>query len=118
MTAAVLGGLEVIEREPWLRTQLMDNASYAIQRLERFNFCAKPEAAIIALKIPEGMNIRAASFLFHYKGIFINAIEYPAVPVDGQRFRISLMAQHTKNDIDRLAEAVEEVWNDPQAYFE
>src|SRR5688572_27275360 len=32
VTAAVLGGLEVIGKEPWLQTQLMDNAAYAIQR--------------------------------------------------------------------------------------
>ena len=118
VTAAVLGGLEVIKKEPWLQTQLLENASYAVQKLERFGFCAKPEAAIIALKLPTGMNIRAASFLFHQKGIFVNPIEYPAVAVDRQRFRISLMAQHTKEDINRLEEAVTEVWQDPQAYFE
>jgi hypothetical protein len=28
------------------------------------------------------------------------------------------MAQHTKEDINRLEEAVTEVWQDPQAYFE
>ena len=50
------------------------------------------------------------------KDIFINPIEYPAVPVNGQRFRISMMATHTKEDVDRLAEVVEEVWNDAYAY--
>jgi len=117
IAAAVLGGLEVMEKEPWLRTTLLENAKYATQKLQAFEFCAKPEAAIIALKLPEGMNIRAASLLFHQKNIFINPIEYPAVPPQQQRFRISLMATHTKKDIDRLAEAIEEVWNDPQAYF-
>jgi glycine C-acetyltransferase len=117
VTAAVLGGLEVMEKEPWLRIQLLENASYAVEKLERFGFCAKPEAAIIALRLPRGMNIRAASLLFHHKGIFINPIEYPAVATHRQRFRISLMAQHTKQDIDLLAEAVEAVWSDPRAYY-
>jgi glycine C-acetyltransferase len=89
ITAAVLAGLEVIEKEPWLRTQSLQNVSYAVQKLEQFGFCAKPEAAIIALKLPEGMNIRAASLLFHRKGIFINPIEFPAVPANRERFRIS-----------------------------
>jgi glycine C-acetyltransferase len=118
VTAAVLAGLEVMETEPWLQTQLLQNVSYAIQKLEPFGFCAKPGAAIIALKLPEEMNIRAASLLFHRKGIFINPIEFPAVASNRQRFRISLMAQHTKEDIDRLANAVEEVWNNPLAYFD
>ena len=117
VTAAVLGGLEVMEKEPWLRIQLLENVAYAIKHLERFGFCANPEAAIIALKLPARMNIRSASFLFHQKGIFINPIEYPAVAAHRQRFRISMMATHTKEDIDRLVTAVAEVWNDPQSSF-
>jgi selenocysteine lyase/cysteine desulfurase len=62
------------------------------------------------------MNIRDASFEFHQKGIFINSIEYPAVPKSQQRFRISIMATHTKEDIDRLMEAITEIWrnNEPE----
>ena len=62
------------------------------------------------------MDMRKASCFFHQKNIFINPIEYPAVPVELQRFRISLMSTHTKQDIDKLANAVEEVWNDKNAY--
>jgi glycine C-acetyltransferase len=117
IAASVLGGLDVMENEPWLQKQLLENVAYAKNNLAAFDFCAKPEAAIIALKLPDGMNIRAASLLFHQKNIFINPIEYPAVPVSCQRFRISFMATHTKSDIDRLAEAVHDVWNDEKAYF-
>jgi glycine C-acetyltransferase len=118
ITAAVLGGLEVMEKEPWLRLQLLENARYAIQKLEPFGFCTRPEAAIIVLKLPTGMNIRKAAKLFHEKNIFINPIEYPAVPENDERFRISFMATHTKEDINCLARAVEEVWNSPGVYFE
>jgi glycine C-acetyltransferase len=116
VTAAVLAGLDIMEQEPWLRIQLLDNVRYAINKLKDFEFCAKPEAAIIALKLPPLMDIRKASLLFDQRNIFINPIEYPAVPVNSQRFRISLMASHTKQDIDQLAEVVEEVWSNPFAY--
>jgi glycine C-acetyltransferase len=116
VTAAVLGGLEVMEQEPWLRTNLLANVKYAVEKLNKIEFCAAPEAAIIALKLPDGLDLRKASYLFDQKDIFINSIEYPAVPVNGQRFRISMMATHTKEDIDRLAEVVEEVWNNAYAY--
>ena len=56
------------------------------------------------------MNIRKAGYEFHQKGIFINSVEYPAVPKSQQRFRISIMATHTKKDIDRLMEVIDEVW--------
>lgn len=115
--AVVLGALEVMEKEPWLQQQLHDNVKYAIERLEGFGFCATPGAAILALRVPREMDIRTAAYLFHQKNIFLNAIEYPAVPLNQQRFRISLMATHTKADIDRLAEVVEEVWITPAVYL-
>ena len=54
--------------------------------------------------------MRKAAGLFAEREIFLNAIEYPAVPVSQQRFRISIMATHTEEDIARLISAVEEVW--------
>jgi len=116
VAATVLGGIEVIENEPWLRIQLMENTKYAIEKLSPFGFYAPPEAAIITLTLPGKMDIRKAALLFHQKDIFLNSVEYPAVPANRQRFRISIMATHTKNDIDRLANVTEEIWNDPQAF--
>jgi len=114
--AAVLGGLEVMDREPWLQQQLLENVRYAIDKLAAYEFCATPQAAIICLKIPPKMDIRKAALLFHERNIFINAIEYPAVPANRQRFRISIMATHTKEDIDSLAEAVEAIWSEASIY--
>ncbi|MEP7376652.1 MAG: pyridoxal phosphate-dependent aminotransferase family protein [Chitinophagaceae bacterium] len=116
VAATVLGGLEVIENEPWLRQQLLSNAEYAIKKLNPFGFYSPPQAAIITLGLPEKMDIRKAAYLFHQKDIFLNPVEYPAVPASKQRFRISMMSTHTRQDIDRLATVVEEVWNDNNAY--
>ena len=114
--AAVLAGLEVMQNEPWLQFQLLHNVQYALQLLRPYGLVAEPQGGIIALKVPEGMNIRKANFLFHQLGLFISAIEYPAVPLNKQMFRISLMAQHTKADIDFLSEAVAQVWSDEGVY--
>lgn len=107
--AAVLAGLEVMEEEPWRRRKLLENAAYAKKRLSAFEFCAYPEAAILAIKNPEGMDIRQINRALLEKGIFINTAEYPAVPKNEERFRISLSAMHTKEDIDKLATSMEEV---------
>jgi glycine C-acetyltransferase len=58
------------------------------------------------------MNIRDAAYKFHERGIFINSIEYPAVPASQQRFRISITANHTKEDINKLVEVIEEIWTE------
>jgi glycine C-acetyltransferase len=83
---------------------------YAANGLRAVGFDVRPDAAIIPVLVPIGMNIRAAAYEFHKRGIFLNSIEYPAVPISQQRFRISIMATHTKADIDHLVSAVGKVW--------
>lgn len=109
-TATVLAGLDVLEAEPWLLSHLRDNVGYAASGLRRLGFNVAPQAAIIPLRAPHGMDIRRAARSFHKRSIFVNSVEYPAVPISQQRFRISLMATHTREDIDRLVQAVAEVW--------
>ena len=116
--AAVLAGIEVIEREPERRLRLLEQAEYAREKLGGFEFYARPQAAIIALKAPQWLDIRRANRALYQRGIFLNAIEYPAVAHHVQRFRISLMADHTRSDIDRLVSAIEDVWDDPSCRLE
>jgi glycine C-acetyltransferase len=110
VVAAVLAGLKVIKNEPELIKYLHENVRYASKGLKKIDINIKPQSAILALHVPETMNIRDAAHHFHKSGIFVNSIEYPAVPLNQQRFRISLMATHTKEDIDRLLTVIEEVW--------
>jgi len=56
------------------------------------------------------MDVPKAASKFQELGIFVNYVPYPAVPENEQRFRVSLMANHTNEDIDALVAAVEEVW--------
>ncbi|HUL43310.1 MAG TPA: aminotransferase class I/II-fold pyridoxal phosphate-dependent enzyme [Bacteroidota bacterium] len=116
--ATVLGGLDVIEREPGLRQRLHENVNYAVQGLRSIGIEVRPEAAIIPLRVPVGMNIRSMAYKFHSLGIFVNSVEYPAVPISQQRFRVSLMATHTREDIDNLVEAVERVWDEESVQAE
>ena len=109
--AAVLAGLDILEHEATLIEKLHDNIAYAKQMFKEIGFDISTISPIIALIVPVGMNIREAAYHFHKKGIFVNSIEYPAVPVNQQRFRISLMATHTKKDIDTLVACVDEVWH-------
>ncbi len=108
--AAVLAALQLMEKEPWRQQQLHANVAYVAAGLRHLGFDVQPQAAIIALRVPEIMNIRAAAYEFHKKGIFVNSVEYPAVAADQQRFRISIMASHTKEDMDRLLEVIQQVW--------
>ena len=109
--ATVLGGLDVMEREPERFRQLWDNVAYANEGLRDLGCSLKSESPIFPLIVPVGMDLREAAHRFHEAGIFVNSIEYPAVPISQQRFRVSLMATHTKRDIDRLLEVVQDIWS-------
>jgi glycine C-acetyltransferase len=109
--AAVLAGLELSEKEPERREQLKANMTYLKEKLRPFGFVTEPEAAIIAIKVPMNMDMGALLYAIHEQGIFLNSIEYPAVKLNEQRIRISLMATHTKAHLDRLVEVIEDCWN-------
>lgn len=111
--AAVHAALDVIEREPEWLASLRNNVAYATEKLNAlpWGFQVATPSAIIILETPRTMDIRRAAYLFHENGIFVNPVEFPAVPSHKQRFRISLMATHTKADIDRLVEVVDRVWS-------
>ena len=100
VVAAVLGGLEVMEREPERIRQLQDNARYLRQGLAALGIDVPGVSAILAVRIPASVDIRAMNLLFHEQGLFLNSIEYPAVPRDTQRLRLSPMATHTREDLD------------------
>ena len=100
-----------MEREPERFRQLWDNVAYANEGLRDLGFSLKSESPIFPLIVPVGMDLREAAHRFHEAGIFVNSIEYPAVPISQQRFRVSLMATHAKQDIDRLLEVVSKIWS-------
>ncbi|NJM15394.1 MAG: aminotransferase class I/II-fold pyridoxal phosphate-dependent enzyme [Bacteroidales bacterium] len=108
--AAVLAALEVMEKEPERLEQLHANIKYLTQALRRYGLVTEPQGAVIALKVPEDSNMRKVSNMFHEMGLFVNSIEFPAVPKSNQRIRISVMATHTKPQMDRLIEAVGKIW--------
>jgi glycine C-acetyltransferase len=113
--ATVLASLDVIQQEPELLLKLRANVLQAATALQKCGFDVHPEAAIIPLRVPGEMDIRRMAFKFHERGFFLNCVEYPAVPVSQQRFRVSVMATHTPEDIDRLVEAINEVWAEETA---
>ncbi|MBC3757232.1 pyridoxal phosphate-dependent aminotransferase family protein [Hyunsoonleella sp. SJ7] len=109
--ASVLAGLDLVESEPWRRKKVLENTKYALSKLQNFELTADPQAAIISVRVPTWVNIREANVALDKMGIFLNSIEFPAVSQNDQRFRISISAEHTLEDIDKLVTCLEEVWH-------
>lgn len=107
--ATVLAGLDLLENDNSRLNQLQENIKYFAEKLKAIGvFTTSHDSAIVPIFIPESTSIKKLCRAIHDKGIFLNSIEYPAVPKNQQRLRVSLMATHTKADLDRLITVLKE----------
>lgn len=107
--SGVLAGLEILEAEPERISKLKNNVNYAYSLLKHFDVVCVPESGILSILIPTHVDITNLNRELHEKGIFVNTIDYPAVPLDKQRIRISFMTNHKKSDIETLVEIITEL---------
>jgi 8-amino-7-oxononanoate synthase len=66
----------------------------------------KSSSAIIPLLVGQEAKAVELSAQLREKGLFVPAIRYPSVARGSARLRVSLTAEHTGNEIDQLAKAV------------
>lgn len=109
--AAVLAGLDVLAEEPEHHARLVDNCGYLAEGLRGLGIEADGVTAVFSLPVGAKTDVRAAAHDFNRRGLFMNHIEAPAVPTSEQRFRVSLTSSHTRDDLDRLLEGVDAVWD-------
>jgi glycine C-acetyltransferase len=110
VVACVSAALDVIRDEPERRDRLFTNIRYLVEKLRSLGFDAgHSESAIIPVMIGDDMKLKKMSREIHERGVFLNAIFFPAVPRDSSRIRLSLTSDHSVNDIDTAVGVLEEV---------
>ncbi|MBC7544103.1 MAG: 8-amino-7-oxononanoate synthase [Candidatus Sericytochromatia bacterium] len=107
--ATVVAGLDVMRDEPWRQVRLHENATYVAAGLRRIGLDIHYESAILPIIVPESVDLRTLARRLHEEGLFCNAIEAPAVPPDKQRLRLSIMATHTRAQLDQALAIIERV---------
>jgi 8-amino-7-oxononanoate synthase len=108
--ATVLACLDVIEREPERRVQLWENAAYLREGLIALGFDTVTSETPI---IPVVTGNMERTFVFWRAlfdaGVFTNPVLPPAVPESSCRLRTSVMATHSRDQLDRVLEAFKQV---------
>ena len=104
--ATVLACLDVIEREPERRVRLKENADYLRQGLQSLGFDTVTSETPIIPVVTGDMESTFAFWrgLFD-AGVFTNPVLPPAVPESSCRLRTSVMATHSRDQLDRVLEA-------------
>jgi 8-amino-7-oxononanoate synthase len=108
--ATVLACLDVMEREPERRYRLWENALYLREGLRTLGFdTVTSETPIIPVVTGEiDRTLRFWHELFD-AGVFTNPVLPPAVPESSCRLRTSVMATHTREQLDRVLDAFRQV---------
>lgn len=103
LAAAAQRAVGIIRDEPERRRKLKENADYVRQGLQRKGFdTLNSTTPIIPVLVKDAFKAMEFSKRLLEKGVFVQAIRPPAVPVNGARLRITVMATHAKEDLDCL----------------
>lgn len=102
--AAAIAALEIIESDADLVRRPVGNAA---------QFCHEaglpaPQSPIVPVIIGDEHEALAASKMLFEEGYLVTAIRPPTVPAGTARLRLTFMAEHSSNDISRLAALIRE----------
>jgi 8-amino-7-oxononanoate synthase len=104
--ATVLACLDVLEREPERRTDLWDNAAYLRSGLQNLGFDTVTSETPIIPVVTGNMDRTFAFWRALFDaGVFTNPVLPPAVPDNSCRLRTSVMATHSRDQLDKVLEA-------------
>lgn len=109
--ASSLAAIEVMESDDQIFHNLWNNINYFKSRLigMGFNVVQNTQSAIIPIIVGDESILKKMSIRVHEEGLYINPVPYPAVPIDKTRFRATIMATHTREDLDFALHVLEKV---------
>lgn len=108
--AAAMAALEIIQAEPERQQALWDNTTYMVDRLHQLGFdthCS--QTPIIPIYIRDNQLTFEFTRRLFDRGIFVNPVVSPAVKGDAAMVRMSIMATHTRRQLDIALSALENV---------
>jgi 8-amino-7-oxononanoate synthase len=104
--AMALAAIDVVQREPERRAALWANCRSLKQGLRELGYAlGASESPILPLIIGDADQCMQFSERLLEQGIFAQGIRPPTVPPGTSRLRITLMATHTRTQLDRAIEA-------------
>lgn len=108
--ASASAALDIIIDEPWRIETLWDNTHYAAKRLKELGFeIGESQTPILPIYIRDNVKTFEFTKMLLEEQVFVNPVVSPAVPSDASLIRFSLMATHTKKQIEFAMEKLDKV---------
>ena len=111
----VVGGLmkalEIATRDSSLRDMLWENVEYLTSRLKSMKLdLGETESQVIPIIIgSSGEKLIKMATEIQRRGLFLQPVDFPAVPAHARRFRISASSQLTREQMDKALNIIEDV---------
>ncbi len=111
VVAGMMKALEVATRDSSLRDLLWKNVAYLKKGLQDLKLdLGKSESQVIPIIIgSSGEKLIQFAYEIQRRGLFLQPVDFPAVPADSRRFRISVSTQFTKEQMDTALNIIEDV---------
>ena len=101
ITAGVLESLRIAQAEPELRDTLWDNVRYLRAKLSEYGVdVGESTSQVVPVMIRNDRRIMHIAHRLQQAGLYLQPILYPAVAKHRSRFRISVSASHTQDQLD------------------
>jgi 8-amino-7-oxononanoate synthase len=108
--AAVMKSLDIIEQEPERREALWENTKAMAEGLLDLRYdIGSSNTPVIPIFIGEMEKTFRMCLRLQEEGVFVNPVVPPAVPQNNSLIRISLMATHTRQQIDMALSSLKKV---------
>ncbi len=108
--ASASAALDVIQNEAWRIETLWDNTNYTLKCLKELGFeTGNTQTPIIPIYVRDDLKTYQMTKMLLDEQVFVNPVVTPAVKSDSSLIRFSLMATHTKEQIEFALEKIDRV---------
>jgi glycine C-acetyltransferase len=109
VVAATLTALDLIESSPDLRAALDENTGFFRSRMTELGFDILPGThPIVPVMIGDAVEAARLAAELHARGVYAVSFSFPVVPRGQARIRTQMSAAHTRDDLERAAQAFAE----------
>lgn len=108
--AAASEGLDIIQTDSLLRKELWNKTFFLHNNLRKMGFdLLNTQTPIIPILVKDAVKAVKFSQRLFEKGILISAIRPPTVPPHTARLRLTVMATHTQQELEKLLDVLERI---------